>query len=1186
MPLLKGFGQAGSPETAFGGGYKNIKLPLNAFQEFPKKILQQTDGKLLVVSQVTSLTPQTMIARFHSNGVLDRSFGVNGFSNLINVVPTTAALQSDGKIVVAGYPYSGNQFIAANKDFTVARFNSDGSIDNSFSGDGIATKDLQNQDVPTSIAIQPDGKILLAGYSAIENTGQPTVTNPAMARFNPNGSDDPTFFSGIVNIFYPATPYPTNPMGSFKGIALLPNGKFIVCGDASNSNSFIGRFNADGTKDNSFSDDGWVFVDFSLSSEQAADVIIQPDGKIVLGVSDGKFIISRFNNDGSRDAGFAAGGQIEIPFSGYATVSDLALTPAGQIIATGWNANLVVSVLRPDGYLDNTFSDDGKLEFTLNSGTPSLPVSLIVQTDSKIAFTTALSSDIGMLRLNANGIADNSFNGDGQLRAFYSLPNSKPNVVKILPDNKTLVVGSYNPNNFPGVINTPNVKQFNQFEVARYNENGSLDASFSGGKVYRFLGTAYALAIIDGKYLVGGGNQDATMAMFNSDGTPDNSFGTGGQVFTDFGGTAENIASIAALSGGKFLVCVKTNASGSASYILARYNGNGSLDNSFNGTGKLSLAFGGLLQVRPNGKIVIGGTLSSGGGNADFAIAQYNADGTPDLSFSDDGKLTTDFGSGYDTLTAIALQDDGKLVGGGAAHIGTNDVFAVARYNADGSLDQSFDGDGKVTIKLGLQNDRAFALKTQADGKIVIGGETEINNAGRAVLVRLAKNGVLDPEFDGDGKVIAELYGEDFDPGMYFNSMDIVASRMFVTTDSYSDKAVVAGYRLGDVPTLPTYALNYRYYEGTWTTLPDFNALAATNSGTVNKIDFSPKPATTTDHFGFVWEGKIKLPSPGTYTFEIVSDDGSRFYFNKPYSYAAVPTINNDGVHSATSSSANVTVDAAGFYPFALTYFEGVLDETLQFYWSGPGFSRQLVPPSAFTDAGDSELPTTPLNVRAVNVASTFAYIDWNASTDNYGVVAYDVVVIENRSITRNYVTTNANITLDSLLPNTLYTIYAYARDAAGNRSASSNITTLTTDRTALGLKYRYYEGDWNQLPDFNALTPLKTGSAPNVDLGIRKRDDYFGVVWEGKIRIPTAGNYTFEILSDDGSKFYFNSLYSASATPTINNDGAHYALASGTVNNVSAGLHSFALAYFEKWGGETMQIYWTGSRHSQTAYS
>ncbi|MEJ7767732.1 MAG: PA14 domain-containing protein [Chitinophagaceae bacterium] len=140
--------------------------------------------------------------------------------------------------------------------------------------------------------------------------------------------------------------------------------------------------------------------------------------------------------------------------------------------------------------------------------------------------------------------------------------------------------------------------------------------------------------------------------------------------------------------------------------------------------------------------------------------------------------------------------------------------------------------------------------------------------------------------------------------------------------------------------------------------------------------------------------------------------------------------------------------------------------------------------------------------------------------------------------------------------------------------------TTVTPPVVTNGLNYRYYEGDWNMLPDFNTLTPVKTGTTPNVDISVRNPgvNNHFGFVWEGSINIPTAGTYTFETVSDDGSKLYFNSLYSFGATALVDYDGLHAAWpTTGTVNIPAPGIYPISIAYFEKDGGELMEVYWSG---------
>ncbi|MEO6917167.1 MAG: PA14 domain-containing protein [Chitinophagaceae bacterium] len=369
--------------------------------------------------------------------------------------------------------------------------------------------------------------------------------------------------------------------------------------------------------------------------------------------------------------------------------------------------------------------------------------------------------------------------------------------------------------------------------------------------------------------------------------------------------------------------------------------------------------------------------------------------------------------------------------------------------------------------------------------------------------------------------------------------------------------------------------LAYKYYEGNWDSLPNFNLLTPVKTGNTANVDISVRPTGVNDYFAFLWEGKITIPVTGTYTFELASDDGSKFYIGAPYSPTATALVNNDYGHGETPTVSKSIMLTAGVYPVAITYFEKWGGESMNVYWTGPNFSRQLIPNAAFIETAiqaDVTPPTTPANFKTTYTGRSFIDLSWSNSTDAVGVTGYDVYV--NGSLTP--VTTTGNtLTVSSLTPNTVYTFKVQAKDAAGNLSAFS---TISANSTASGLRYKYYEGDWNLLPNFNTLTAVKKGNSPNIDVTPRNQDDYYAFVWEGYINIPNTGNYTFELSSDDGSKFYFNTLYDPTAMALVNNDGTHgdQPTVSGT-RMITAGIYPVTITYFEKWGGENMQLYWTG---------
>ena len=207
------------------------------------------------------------------------------------------------------------------------------------------------------------------------------------------------------------------------------------------------------------------------------------------------------------------------------------------------------------------------------------------------------------------------------------------------------------------------------------------------------------------------------------------------------------------------------------------------------GAGQVTTSFGAsshaaAVAVQADGKMLVAGSVGTAT-DQDFALVRYNANGHLDTSFSGDGKERTSFGPGLDQARAMVVQSDGKIIVVGTAHNGSNLDFAVARYNTDGSLDASFDGDGKLSIALGARNDTPKSVALQADGKIVVVGDTQVLNPadqlyGTAMAaVRLNVDGSLDTSFRGTGKYV------------YPRTMDSHAEDVAIQADG---KIVIVGY--------------------------------------------------------------------------------------------------------------------------------------------------------------------------------------------------------------------------------------------------------------------------------------------------------------------------------------------------------------------------------------------------------
>jgi uncharacterized delta-60 repeat protein len=301
--------------------------------------------------------------------------------------------------------------------------------------------------------------------------------------------------------------------------------------------------------------------------------------------------------------------------------------------------------------------------------------------------------------------------------------------VALQSDGKIVAVGSAN----------------TAFLVARFNSDGSLDQAFgTNGSVQTTFGdrTAEARAIAlqaDGKIVVVGASgagsyselNDFVLARYNSDGSLDQTFGTGGTVKTHFpggGNTGSNATSVALQSDGKLVVggYHKPSDSTPHEFALARYNSNGTLDSAFGQGGKVmtrlglgdAYSFG--IAVENNGRIVLAG-YSSTTLDHDFSLVGYTANGTLDSTFGSGGFVTTDFSGASDEIAyAMTMQPDGKLVVAGRTGEYPENDFALARYSSDGQLDQTFGVGGKVVSDFS-SIDQAYGVAIQ-NGKIVLAG--------------------------------------------------------------------------------------------------------------------------------------------------------------------------------------------------------------------------------------------------------------------------------------------------------------------------------------------------------------------------------------------------------------------------------------------------------------------------------
>jgi uncharacterized delta-60 repeat protein len=434
---------------------------------------------ILTVAIVLAALVNPQMARAAA-GDLDPTFGTGGMVttdiNRSTDIANAVAIQADGKLVVVGETYKHNDF--STEDFVVARYNTDGTLDTTFGSGGRVRTDFPGlAAVPSSVVIQPDGKIVVAGGAFPLFT---FLGNFEIVRYNPNGSLDRSFGAGgIVTTTFPEGSYA-------NAVALQSDGKIVaagsvfvdfIVGDASDIDFALARYNPDGSPDATFGNGGQVSTDFAGLEDDAFSVLIQPDGKIIaVGSTDNPatyydFAAVRYLSNGTIDTTFGVGGKVSTDFgaAGFDRAQSAALQPDGRIVAAGFAIsqnggveNFAVARYTSNGALDTTFSGDGKTQIDFGSCCQSA-YKVLLQNGGKIvtvgyANTESSDSDFLLARLNPRGSLDASFGVGGKVRTSFGDLNGGANGAALQPDGNIVAVG----------FQTTFSNQWANFALARY----------------------------------------------------------------------------------------------------------------------------------------------------------------------------------------------------------------------------------------------------------------------------------------------------------------------------------------------------------------------------------------------------------------------------------------------------------------------------------------------------------------------------------------------------------------------------------------------------------------------------------------------------------------------------------------------------------------------------------------------
>ncbi len=358
-----------------------------------------------------------------------------------------------------------------------------------------------------------------------------------------------------------------------------------------------------------------------------------------------------------------------------------------------------------------------------------------------------------------DGELDKTFAYNGTVVSNLDSLGDEAQSVAIQEDGKIIAIGSI------GLLAA------HKCAIARYQNNGTVDDTFGAQNNQwwvspdfgRYLFSECTSGVIqnDQKIVSVGSatnvdqKRSFAIARFNKDGTPDTSFNPNGETppgtqITDFGGSYEFANALTLQSDGKIVAAGATNAFGFSMIALVRYNGDGTLDTSFNNSGLVvtkleSIPYG--VAIQEDGKIVIAGQYG-----VNFILVRYTKTGQLDSSFGLSGVVIGNFGGNGDLVSALVIQKDNKIVICGTTNLLRLDpVFALARFNEDGSYDKTFGSKGVVITSFGKYGAIAAALALQADQKFVVSGSAGFStNQFNFALARYYNNGTLDTSFNPD----------------------------------------------------------------------------------------------------------------------------------------------------------------------------------------------------------------------------------------------------------------------------------------------------------------------------------------------------------------------------------------------------------------------------------------------------
>lgn len=755
---------------------------------------------------------------------LDSSFHQQGYLTThltgANDEPAISLAYPDGKSIIVGYSYFDHGTVAsAYTAPVIMRFDQWGNPDPAFGASGtVVLNQLKNDANATDAVLQPDGKLLITGQYLNSTIGP----HHFIARLLENGDPDPTFGENGV------TGYPDPDLVAWGNVLTLqPDGKILMGGSrftyvppGSGYLEFIlFRFNADGSVDASFGNNGQIVEAYQGYNSAVTAIQVAPDHSIFVGCQIFSVsILFKYTQDGKIDTSFAISGLAGVEHPGG--ISNILLQDDGRIVVAGStkssSATGFIWRFNADGSDDLTF-DSSPIEEYQNL------VGLIQDTSDVITMATNESGQFKLIRWTADGQVDwNQYasvdisgsgyyfaNGlsalpDGFLLAGGSFENSfgvkqyallrmwnfgapdadfgdhgfvtknagsgHSRAASVLVDStqNILVGGEAGFIDATTIINIPtyNIVGF----VSKYTLKGELDTSFNHSGFRAMPHTGASLNLLarqnDGKVLVAGSSDVMFGSNFNTfrmlpDGAPDEDYGQGGAASIDLSFAYEAHARAVAVAAdhSSYVMGHILNTSNKRVVTVVRIDSSGFPYYTFGADGvALYESVTGNPELHAGIMQPDGKLLLAGTTTSptpNIFLLRLLPDGTPDPDFGVNGIIAKPFGGIGFYLEGLDLQPDGRILLCGRQ----NNNVLIGRLLANGTRDNSFSDDGMLVLNTGSA-ESGNAIKITLEGKILIAGYSTDNTSSNPLLIRLLADGTPDPDFGTNGVLITDIPGE------------------------------------------------------------------------------------------------------------------------------------------------------------------------------------------------------------------------------------------------------------------------------------------------------------------------------------------------------------------------------------------------------------------------------------------